>query len=286
MPTRAVVLGGGGVAGIAWEIGMLVGLVEAGIDLLNADLFLGTSAGANVAAQITSGLALDELFQRQIDPALAAKELSVSPDFAQIISNFNRIVKAGGTSAEILQGMGALALSTPTVIESARREVVASRIPVHDWPKIRLEIVAIDAESGERIALRRESGVSLIDAVAASSALPCVWPPTTINGHRYIDGGCYSIANADLAAGFDKVLIFQPDLPPFPFLESLDEQVERLQQAGAQVKVIRPDEAMKTALDKVGGNALDPSIRGTGARIGREQGIREMADAAPFWDEA
>ncbi len=53
-----------------------------------------------------------------------------------------------------------------------------SRLPVHDWPKTRLEIVAIDAGSGERIALKRESGISLIDAVAASSVLPCVYPAT------------------------------------------------------------------------------------------------------------
>jgi len=82
MLTRAVVLGGGGLAGIAWELGILVGLAEAGVDVRNADLFLGTSAGAFVAAQITSGLTLDELFKRQIDPVWASKELSASPEVA------------------------------------------------------------------------------------------------------------------------------------------------------------------------------------------------------------
>ncbi len=108
MPTRAVVLRGGGVAGIAWEMGMLAGLAEAGIDIRKADLFLGTSAGAFVAAQITSGLTPEELLKRQLDPSLASKELSASPDFPQIIGDLRRVVNAGGTSAEILQGIGAV----------------------------------------------------------------------------------------------------------------------------------------------------------------------------------
>jgi NTE family protein len=109
------------------------------------------------------------------------------------------------------------------------------------------------------------------------------WPPATINQRRYIDGGCYSIANLDLADGFDKVLVPQPDLPPFPYLETLDEQRKRLQREGAQVEVITPDEAMKAALASVGGNALDPSLRGIAANLGREQGRRVAARVADLW---
>lgn len=284
MPTRAVILGGGGIVGIAWEMGVLVGLAETGIDVRNADLFIGTSAGSFVAAQITSGLPMDELFQKQVDPNLQSKELTPSPDFQKMFDDTTRAIKAGGTKNEIMQRLGALALSTPTVAESERREVVSSRLPVHDWPKVGLEIVTINADTGERIALKRDSGVSLIDAVSASGALPFVWPPTTINGHHYIDGGCYSMANVDLATGFERVLVLQPDTPAFPLLEGLDEQVTRLQQKGTQVKVIRPNEAMKTALSKVGGNSLDPSLRTTAAQVGREQGIHDGTDIAAFWN--
>lgn len=283
MTTHALVLGGGGIVGIAWETGLLVGLAEAGIDVRNADLFVGTSAGANVSAQITSGLTLDELFQRQVDPALQAHELASQPDFGKMLSGFTRAFKEGGSSAEILQHIGTLALAVPTVPEAQRREVVASRLPMHSWPQSRLEIVAVDAQSGERTIFKRDSGVELVDAVMASSALPYAWPPTTINQRRYIDGGCYSIANLDLAAGFDKILVLQPDLPPTPFVESLDEQRERLQHEGAQVEVITPDEAMKAALASVGGNALDPSLRGMAANLGREQGRREVARVAALW---
>jgi NTE family protein len=283
MTTRALVLGGGGVAGIAWETGLLVGLAEAGIDTRRADLFLGTSAGSTVAAQITSGLSMEELFRRQVDPALQAKELSAQLDVSQLIGDLTRARQAGGSNTEILQRIGTLALSTPTVAEDVRRAVIVSRLPVHNWPQARLEIVAIDAISGERIVFNRASGVNLVDAVAASCAVPCVWPPVTINGHRYIDGGSYSLANADLATGFNKVLILQPDNPPFKLLESLDEQVARLRRAGAQVEVLTPDETMKAALASAGGNPLDPSLREIAARSGREQAPREAAHLAAWW---
>jgi NTE family protein len=283
MTTHALVLGGGGIAGIAWETGLLVGLAEAGRDVRNADLFVGTSAGANVSAQITSGLPLDELFQRLVDPALQTQELALQPNFQEMLAEFTRAFKEGGTGSEILQRIGALALAVPTAPEAQRREVIVSRLPVHSWPQSRLEIVAIDAFSGERTIFKRDSGVELVDAVMASSALPYAWPPATINQRRYIDGGCYSIANLDLAAGFDKVLVLQPDLPPFPFLESLDEQIERLQREGAQIEVITPDKAMKAALASVGGNALNPSLRGIAADLGREQGRHEAARVAALW---
>jgi NTE family protein len=143
--------------------------------------------------------------------------------------------------------------------------------------------VAVDAFSGERTIFKRESGVGLVDAVLASCAVPYVWPPVTINQRRYIDGGCYSMANLDLAAGFDKILVLQPDIPPFAVMENLDEQIERLQRQGAHIEVITPDEAMKTALASVGGNALDPSLRAIAATLGREQSRNETARVAAFW---
>lgn len=284
MTTHALVLGGGGIVGFAWETGLLVGLAEDGIDVRTADLFVGTSAGATVAAQITSGLPLDDLFQRLVDPALQTYELVPPSGFVQEMSaGFTSAFKEGRTGAEIMQRISTLALAAPTVSETQRRQVLAARLPVHSWPQNRLEIVAVDAQSGQRTIFTKESGVELVDAVMASSALPYVWPPTTINQRRYIDGGCYSIANLDLAAGFDKVLVLQPDIPPLPFLESLDEQRERLQRDGTQVEVITPDEAMKAVLASVGGNALDPSLRGIAASLGREQGRREAARVADLW---
>lgn len=182
-----------------------------------------------------------------------------------------------------MQRIGALASTAPTPSEAERREVVVSRLPVHSWPQNRVEIVAVDVFSGERTVFKRDSGVALVDAVMASGALPYAWPPVTINQRRYIDGGCYSLANLDLAVGFDKILVLQPALPPIPLVESLDEQRERLQREGTRIELITPNKAMKAALASVGGNALDPSLRGIAANLGREQGRHEAARVAALW---
>src|SRR3954464_14941252 len=65
---RALVLGGGGITGVAWEIGVLAGLADAGVDLTGADLVVGTSAGSVVGAQVTTGGNLGDLFERQLEP--------------------------------------------------------------------------------------------------------------------------------------------------------------------------------------------------------------------------
>jgi NTE family protein len=69
----ALVLGGGGITGIAWEIGLLAGLADAGIDLTGADLVVGTSAGSVVGAQVTSGAELPAMYERQLEPPTGEK---------------------------------------------------------------------------------------------------------------------------------------------------------------------------------------------------------------------
>lgn len=281
MTKRAFILGGGGVVGIAWETGLVVGLAEAGLDLREADLFVGTSAGSCVAAQITSGLTLDELYQRQIDPALQAIELPIMVNMQQWMTNLTHIIDQSKSLSEIRRAAGALALTTDTVSEPERRAVLLSRLPVHRWSQHQIKIVAVEAQSGERCVFDHNSDVELIDAVTASCAIPGIWPPATIGDHRYIDGGTYSNENADLAVNMDRVLIFAPDVPSIP-AEKLETQVELLERNGAQVEIVHPDEAMKAALASTG-NPLDPTLREVAARLGREQGHKIVTRIAAFW---
>src|SRR5262249_32647760 len=97
--------------------------------------------------------------------------------------------------------IGAVALAGGTVAEGDRRGGVEGRRPVREWPRRRLLVTAVDAGSGEFVVFDRDSGVGVVDAVGASCAVPGVWPPVTINGRRYVDGGVRSAANVDLAAG-------------------------------------------------------------------------------------
>lgn len=271
MTGQALVLGGGGVAGVAWTTGLLAGLAAHGQDLTGADLLVGTSAGSVVAAQVTSGTPLDELFARQADPARQTREIPVEVDFEKFAAEFGGAITGSATPAEVRRAVGRLALTAETVPEADRRAVVAERLPVHEWPEQRVVIVAVDAETGEPRRFDRESGVSLVDAVAASCAVPGIWPAVTIDGRRYVDGGVRSGENADYATGFRRVTVVSPLGPdaPLPSEKPLLAVLDDLRAAGAEVVLISPDEASVAA---IGANPLDPATRTPAAEAGRAQG--------------
>jgi NTE family protein len=273
---RALVLGGGGLSGIAWETGVLAGLAAGGADVTEADFVLGTSAGATVAAQLGSGLSL---LDRQTVPELQSAELS--PDIERVIElmeSWEKLPLEYPDPADLRREVGQRALAVETVPEAARRAVIAGRLPNHSWPSRKLAVVAVEAHTGDVRVLDRESGADLVDAVAASCAIPGIWPPVTIGGGRYIDGGTSSAVNADLAAGYQRVLILVPMADP-----SLDEQVAGLTAAGdgsVQVQVLSPDDESIAAM---GLNPLDPGVRTPVARAGYAQGQRAAAEVARLW---
>lgn len=268
---QALVLGGGGVAGIAWMTGLLTGLAEAGHDLTGAGLIVGTSAGSAVAAQVGSGLPLDELLARQTEPAKQASEISVELDMAKLAADFAELLAQATSTLDVGRRAGAYAIAADTVPETTRRAAVASRLPSPRWPSRRILLVAVDAGTGEMRVFDRDSGVSLVDAVAASCAVPGIWPPVTIDGRRYIDGGLRSNDNADLAAGFRTITVISPmgyD-PPIPSPLALRDVVGQLHADGSTVTVIEPDQASRAAM---GANPLDPATRTPAAQAGRAQG--------------
>jgi NTE family protein len=271
---QALVLGGGGVAGIAWMTGVLAGLADAGQDVTGADLLVGTSAGAAVAAQVGSGLSTEALFARQVEPALQSREILAELDMDKMAAEFGALLTglSGADSAQEAQRRaGAFALAARTVPEAERREAVRSRLPSPDWPSRRMLLVAVDAESGQTRVFDRQSGVDLVDAVAASCAVPGIWPPVSIGGRRYVDGGVRSSDNADLATGCARIVVMSPvgyD-SPFPSPLPLRDVVGRLVSEGSVVTVVTPDEASVAA---IGTNALDPATRIPAATAGRGQG--------------
>lgn len=275
MPSRAVVLGGGGLAGIAWEVGVLIGLADAGIDVFDADLVVGTSAGSAVGAGVTSVEVLKQFYEAQLDHGPGDKEMGAELDLEVFATTMLNALANASTPQQARAKLGEVALATQTVPESARREIIAARLPDPQWPDRNLVVTACDAATGEFVTFDRTSGVELVDAVAASCAVPGVWPPVTINGRRYMDGGVRSTTNADLAAGYERVLILAP-FPPIesPMGPSFADEIAPLQ-AEAKVVAVVPDQAAQTAF---GFNPLDPSTRPESARAGRAQ-------AASYVDE-
>jgi len=276
MAGRALVVGGGGVTGVAWELGMLAGLAEAGVDLSTADLVVGTSAGSVVGAQFASGILVEELYARQL--AAAGAEIAARMSTGAVL----RWVWTALSSRDPQRArarIGRMALAAKTVPEAERRAVIESRLPGPDWPERRLLIAAVDAESGEFRAFDRESGVSLVDAVGASCAVPGVWPPVTIDGRRWIDGGARSSANADLAAGCERIVVLAPLTVGFGPMPSVAAQVRELRKH-ARVAVVSPDRAAKQA---IGRNVLDPARRAPSARAGRAQAAAAAPAVAEVW---
>jgi NTE family protein len=268
-----LVLAGGGLAGIGWETGILRGIADEAPEtakaLLDLDVLVGTSAGSTVAAQLGSGLGLDALFDRQTAPS--STELNPDVGIDEITELFvTAMLTPNTTTAEKLQKIGAVALSTTTVTEAVRRNVIAQRLPSHDWPDRVLRISAIDTATGELVAFDRRSGVGLVDAVAASCAVPGVWPPVTIGERRYMDGGVGSSVNMALADDCDVAVVLVPSgrSTPSPFGGGAADEVDAF--GGSAFGVFADDESIAA----FGPNPLDPACRKPSALAGREQGRR------------
>ncbi|MFD7645295.1 patatin-like phospholipase family protein [Kitasatospora sp. NPDC059795] len=273
---RGLVLGGGGLAGISWETGLLHGLAEAGLDLPGtADHILGTSAGATVAGQLASGLPLAELHLRQTDPARQNHEIVPPLDtVGSVLETWAGLVAETTDPAELRRRVGRLALDTDTVPAADRRAVVAGRLPAHDWPAWPLTLTAVDADTGELRTFDRHSGVPLVDAVTASCAIPGIWPTVEIDGRRYMDGGIRSNTNADLMTGQQAVLVVAPMTD-----HHFDTELETLRATGA-VLGVTPDEE---ALAAFGVNPLDTAVRAPAAEAGRAQAHRIAEQVRALW---
>ncbi len=291
----ALVLGGGGAAGNAWEIGIIAGLAEAGLDMTEAaDLAIGTSSGATAAAQLGSGIPPAKLFASVLSPPVQpVRQNRERPPALTMATVFERMraISANATSAVDLQrAMGAFGLECDPVLASTaghHRSVVAARLPRHEWPARPMIVVAVNAHTGELATFDRESGVDLVDAVTAATALPGSSPTININGTHYINGGVRSAENADLASGYANVVVLSPfggrsrTLPegqfeglrrPPEWGMDLEGQVEALRLQGSRVEVITPDADSQAAM---GTNQMDPATRTPSARAGFDQGQRE-----------
>lgn len=285
--SRGLVLGGGGITGIAWETGLLFGLAEAGVDLTDADRIIGTSAGSIVGAQITSDIGLEELYRRQLLPPadLGDGEVDVASIGLGTVASFVvSLLQARGDLTRFGRVLGARAVRaaakgrTPSVEE--RYEQVAKRIGGLTWADRDLLVTAVDVVTGELTLFGPRSSrpeVSLEDAVNASCAVPCVYPPIPIGGRVYVDGGVRSGSNADLLTGCSRVVALTPADRSAGPMRTAGQQLADL---GADHCVIKPDHASRVAIGK---NVLDPAARPPSARAGYAQAAAEVELIRDLW---
>ena len=174
------------------------------------------------------------------------------------------------------------AAAAPSSARTRWRATVAARLPSPLWPQRRLLITAVDARTGDPVVFDRHSGVDLVDAVAASCASGVAYG---IGANSYIDGGYRANAeNADLAAGYARVLVLSPfggrSRLPVDWGLHLAAQVDELRAHGSTVETVFPDSAARAAF---GDNVMDLSTRPPAARAGADQGRALAEELTGFW---
>jgi NTE family protein len=292
---RALVLGGGAAAGNAWLIGVIAGLFDGGLDVTKADLIIGTSAGSTAAAMITSATPA-ELLDSTLSAAPPARTGPAGSGggrapFGPVANHLQRvseIIAAAQDPADMRRRLGAAALGMDAADGSGQtrwRATVAARLPSQHWPEQAVLITAVDARTGEPVVFDRHSGVDLADAVAASCSNGIGVPPYRIDGSWFIDGGYRrSSENADLAAGYGRVLVLSPlggrTLAPLDWGMQLAVQADELRALGSRVETVLPD---SDSLSAFGDNMMDLSTRPPAARAGYSQGRALAGQLTGFW---
>ena len=272
----ALVLGGGGPIGIAWETGLIVGLADAGVDLGLADCIIGTSAGSIVGANLALTHSLEALYHQQSTPFEG--EDHTPPDMGRFMAAWTKAKLFHRSLDGIRRSLGKSAVAASVGGSSAWLAGIRRRLPGDQWPsrefKADLRITAIDVNDGRLLYWDKNSGVPLTAAVAASCAVPCVFPLAEIGGRLYMDGGMGSPTNAHLASGFADVIVADP-LGRIPGISSLlQKEVEDLERQGSRVQVFLPDDAVT---ELIGYDLMDPSKCAPVAALARQQGRRAAA---------
>ena len=288
MASRALVLGGGGPVGIGWETGMIRGLQEEGVDVTDADVIIGTSAGAAVGTQIASGKTPAELLAEQFVQLDDGAGLTLTPDIPALTEIGQRWIGGSEVTTALRAEIGALAIEAKTPSEGDWLAPFQKGLLSPEWPSRRLVITGVDTATGEFVTWERASGVDLAHAVAASCAVPGIFPPVTIDGRRYMDGGVHSVSNAQLAQGYERIVIIAPSgAGDNPYDNStrrlLEKEVEALRAAGSSVEYFLPDAG---SVEAFGPNRMDATRSRPAAEAGLRQGRAAAAQLRTMWEGA
>jgi NTE family protein len=297
-----LVLGGGGVLGEAWMMGVLAGLEDAaGLDVRDCESFVGTSAGAIVAAHLAAGNAPRRPSSvgtdLEVGSAGPARGLAVAAAAAARRAG-QAALAASATFAPLALGVaapgGALVRALllrglarpPDTLSQLRAQVERSQARFDG----RLRVTAVDRGSGRRVVFGSPGAPSatVAEAVEASCTVPWLFAPVRIGEREYVDGGVWSPTNLDAApAGRDThVLCLNPtaSLDTRHTMLTVMRNVARsavsiealaLRRRGAKVRTIAPNAECAAAM---GSNFMDQEPRPRVLSAGYRQGLLVAAD--------
>lgn len=279
MADTALVLGGGGLTAYAWQIGVLAGLADAGVDLAGADVLAGTSAGSLLALDLAGGAAPADLYAEQVERKRAM--LDVDFTFAMTVK-YLWAALGSRDPRTVVERIGRLALTVRDVQEIDVFEAIAPQLPTRTWPQKPVRLFAVDALTGEPTAFTADSDVDLLHAMSASCALPPLFPPITIGTGRWMDGGVRSTTNADLVDDCARVVVLAPIPKAAGASPSAVTQVRTLASNGTRATLLTPDRPARRAF---GRNPLDTTRTPAAAREGRRQGRTRADHIRTIWHD-
>jgi len=282
------VLSGGGPVGVGWETGIIAGLATQGVDLRRADFVVGTSAGSVVGAQLAAGEDASAVIARaNTDRADGGRRyVGATPEQMQAVMQAFMELFTSTEPDEVKRAkIGRFALEAQTMSEEEFLAVFG-QLAEAPWPA-GYACTAVDAETGDFVVWDEAAAVPLVRAVASSCAVPGVFPPITIKGRRYIDGGVRSASNADLARGAERVLVMSLLNPEkmtgaaSPFADGFRREIATLEQAGTKIEAVYPDDEAAAVM---GLNVMDPSLVLPAIAAGQRQGKIIADGLRDFWD--
>ena len=285
MTSRALVMGGGGTLGVAWETGLLAGLATEGATLGNADLILGTSAGSIVGSTIARGVSPHMMAEMQTAAARQAAGAQASgpaPDLSKVMAFFMRMPETGEPPVELRREIGEVSRTSQTIPEAAMLAQFATMGISGVWPK-KFACTAVDATSGEFKVWREADGVDFARAIASSCSVPGIFPAITINDRLWMDGGMRSGTNVDMAAGHERVLavvVIPMAMADARMKARVNAEGEAVVKAGGRYDLISPDAETQEAF---GPNLMDGTRRVQLIEQGMRQGKAEAARVKAFW---
>ncbi len=300
-----LVLGGGGVLGEAWMMGVLGGIEDAaGFDLRACEYFVGTSAGSIVAAHLLAGRAPRRPPQLGTDLARAGTGASNSlagVGLRAVRRAGSLALTAGSAFAPLALGLSApggavlragmlRGLPRPTDTLDDLRDHVAGSGARFDG---RLRISAVDRRNGRRVMFGSPGAppATVGQAVAASCSVPWLFAPVRIAGRDYVDGGVWSATNLDAAPArlHTQVLCLNPtaNIAGSHSMLALIRSVARsalsvetmvLRRRGAVVQAVAPNLDAAAAM---GTNFMDREPRERVLVAGYRQGLALAGERAP-----
>jgi NTE family protein len=187
--------------------------------------------------------------------------------------------------AEAIAQLGRMSAEATTIPEDDFVRLISSQSLDGDWPARDYRCTAVDIDSGEFTVWSAASGVPLARAVASSCSVPAIFPPITIDGRRYMDGGVVSGTNAGLVEGAEKVVIVSVMSRAMPAVgdllrKGLDDEAAGLEAAGASVEIVEFDDA---TVEAVAGNLMAFDNTEAVAACGLAQGRAEAERLGALW---